>query len=398
MLTKNDFNTQEIINIIEDYEQDLALTTTPPESYKIYYKMLHDDLQLHMIRTALKLFTSHKFVNIVYQNIKNDETKKYLDDLFHRLNLSIYDILSLSIDYLFYGAVFFLKSYQYDKINKKYFLTSLNYIEPASIIDFTFNDKPPYNVETIHFYGRGSNGSIQDYEVNVKDFWIISNAQDSFINGKSALKPAYKLYIIKHFLLQLFPVSASKSAVYIPVAYVKGALDKERERKIDGILAKLNASYNARAVIQRDLIDTIEGLQDKRNPYPFPTYLDFINKELTKTVMANMLSFGIDKTVQYEIQEIYKDLLFGVVDMSIRKVLTSFNNEILKPLYMVNFGNTEDMPILQVKRVGGKIGDVIDSKVLFSLAQYGLITPDNMLENWLRDIMGLPIKEEVNIK
>ncbi|MCM8767046.1 MAG: hypothetical protein NC901_03165 [Candidatus Omnitrophica bacterium] len=381
---------------IEALDYNLALNKTPPEVYKIYYKMIEDDSHIHMLYRALKSFVSSRYILLSLTNI-NEKILNFINENLKRLNLDIYGILDLAIPYLMYGASFFLKEYKYDKTDKKYYLSKLQYIEPASIINFEYDTKPPYDVKTIEIYGRDSNGGFSTYKIDIKNFWIVSDTSDSFVNGKSFLKSIYKLYKIKSMILQILPLSVSRSAVYIPIAYVKGKLDEERENKLIRMLSNINASYTGSAVIQKDLIEQIDGLQDKRNPYPFANLLDFINKEMTKSFLAFILSFGMDRNVPYQIQDFYRSLIFGVLDNAIKKIIYSFTNSIMSELVEMNFGEKMTPPEIKIKRIGDKFSDIIDSKTLFNLAQYKLITPDEKLEKWLRELIGLPTEEEVKL-
>lgn len=385
----------EFIEYFQDIGLDLALKSFPPMSYRVYYKMINDDTHIYMLTRAIKTIISKRYMSINLVGGR-DEVKDYIGNVIaKKMTPNLYTFLEYASDFVFYGLSVFQKEFDYDKENKKYYIKGLHSINPASINEFKNDTKKPYGIKSIVFNGI-KDGSVDLFDIDARDLFMVYDGND-ILTAETALKPAYKFYKIKHFLLQLFPVSVSKSAVLIPIAYVKGKIGDKKRQELDDILGNINALYNPRAIVSSDIIDRIDGLQDKRNPYPFDNDIEFLNKEISKAILGNILSVGLDKTVQYTTQDVFLDLLYGYVWNITDKIIERFNNEIIKPLVEINYGEKEESPKLMIKRVGSKVGENIDTRALFNLAQYNLITPDKELESWLRSLFGLPLQEEVEV-
>jgi len=375
----------------------LPFSYEPPDSYRVFYEMIQNDVHIKLIQYALQSILSNKFTYISLIGQDNN-IRDFISNMFDTITKpNLNNFIMKASDCVFYGISIFHKIYEYDKTLKKIVLKNLVYKNPASIKEFKFSNKPPYGISSIVFYGYGENQTTTEYEIPIEQLIIFTNESDgSILNAQSVLVPVYKYYKLKNYLLRLFATSSSKSATYIPVAYYKGGLKDTKIQEIDDLLAKLNASDNARAVIPMDDVDRIEGIQDTRNLFPFDVYIQMINREISKTLLMNVIALGVDQphgTQEYT--DLMLDLLHGKMWSLAESLLEVINDDIVKNLTFLNFGSQTNAPQFVIKRVGGKLGQNVDARVLFNLAQYHLITPDTNLESWLREVLGLPQSENV---
>lgn len=375
---------------LSDYLSGLhPLSQEPPEIYKTYYLMINEDPQIAQMVEAVKSAISPKFSYWILEGDRESEEYKFIDDtLFKKLTPSFTQVLSKAIMSVFYGISIFDKIYIYDKENKKIILDKLIYREPASIFKFSFTDTKPYDLKKIEFQGRGANNSTQLYKSTIDSLLIFTNDDDGgIINGQSILRPIWKLYKIKKFLYKIMALGISRVAVPIPVGKVKKNVKSEKLNKFQEILQKISVGETSRILIDENEWD-IEELGGKGSYFPYDKYVELINKEMNKVFLMSLLSVGIDANAVFT-TDIMSDMFYGKIwDLGLN-IAKTINQNIIQPLIDMNF-NTKNYPVLNIRRVGGRIGDNIDTRSIYMLGQYGFVVPDEDLLKWMREQLGLP--------
>ncbi|NMB80992.1 MAG: hypothetical protein GYA14_04170 [Ignavibacteria bacterium] len=350
--------------------------------------MLGEDSQIKQMSQTIQGVLGSKFT---YWNLDYSETEeyKYVEKLLRKINLD--KLVTIASNSLFYGLAPFEILNKYDKEDKKIYI-DLVYREPASINKFYYDDKPPYPIKSIEFIGRGVNNRAEKFNVDLDRLLIFTyNDDGGIINGESILKPIWKLYKIKKFLYKIMALGISRTAVPIPIGKVKTKLTQDKKANFENILKKLNAGDNASALIDINEWD-IDEFGGKSYSFPYDKFIDLINKEMNKVMLLNVLSVGIDANAVFQ-TTMLEDVFYGKIWQIANNIADTINKEIIVPLVNANFSNPKTYPSLTIKKVGGRLGENIDARTLYMLSQYGLITPDEDMEQWLRSQCGLPMKK-----
>lgn len=204
------------------------------------------------------------------------------------------------------------------------------------------------------------------------------------IEGISALRSAYKHWFFVETLSKIDAIQKERHGIGIPVIKLPPGYSPEDKTAAEELGANLRTNERAHVILPPmwDLLFAkLEG-----NPVDALASMEYHDARIRENVLA---SFQDSKTSTNE-----EDLtLFAKSTRFIADIVCEvFNLHLIPELMSYNFDRGDD-PVLMVRRIGEQQDWRTLSFALRNLVGAKLITPDQVLENYLREEMDLPLAD-----
>ena len=114
----------------------------------------------------------------------------------------------------------------------------------------------------------------------------------------------------------------------------------------------------------------------------------YYDEQIARAVLAHFLNLGTE-TGSWALGSTFADFFSGSLNSIALMVADVVNAHIIEDLVDLNFGPDEPAPRLVYSEIGG--GVTVEQ--IKALCDAGVIFPDRVLEEYLRDNLGLPAKD-----
>ncbi len=227
---------------------------------------------------------------------------------------------------------------------------------------------------------------------------VYSHEREESWIGQSLLRPAYKYWLLKDQLLRLQNQALGRNSMGIPV-YTAPKLPEgvqmtpEQARawmqeQIDAgleIAKSTRAGDSAGAALSNGATLAFKGVEGK-TPDPLPA-IKYHDEQIARAVLAHFLSLG-DKS-SYALGVSFQDFFTLSLQAESDWFDDTLNAHVVEDLVDVNFGPDEPAP----RVVSDRIGAALTAESLKALYEAGVLTPDEPLENFVRQGYGLPVRD-----
>lgn len=223
--------------------------------------------------------------------------------------------------------------------------------------------------------------------------------------GESMLRPAYKPWLIKDRLERLDAIAAEREATGIPVVYppLAGEIDPQQLDRLEELLAQIRAGEVGYLVMPgphaADLGGTdagrgwrfeLVGFGGSQRGRDLRPSLEYHVDRIAAAFVAEFMRLGQGEVGARATAEIQQNPFLASVEALATLVERTLQDAIVDRIAALNYGGRiEEPPTLRMQ--------LVDATSLTELAQYvaqlvdkGVLTPDERLEEWLRDRADLP--------
>jgi hypothetical protein len=222
--------------------------------------------------------------------------------------------------------------------------------------------------------------------------------------GRSLYRSAYIPWYMKRRVQQLYAIGIERDMAGMPVMYVGPEImnDPGKRREYQDIVANvrrdeqdgllLPAAYDnaGNQMVKFELVASPGSRQININEA-----LNFWNAEIARTVAADFILLGHDKTGSWALSSDKTDMFAHLLKALMDSIASVINRYAIPRLFALNGWQVENYPTL-------KPGDIETrdiesfSAALLRLAQAGMpLFPDPEIEGYVRQQMNLPEKVEV---
>ena len=203
--------------------------------------------------------------------------------------------------------------------------------------------------------------------------------------GTSALRAAYKHWVIKDALIRVGAQVVERNGMGIPVV---DYADPSLEGKALRLSRAFRAGSEAGAALERGKMGlTVVGVSGNTvDGLPWVKYHD---EAMGRSLLAMVLNLGHDNGAR-ALGQTFADLLAAYIN-SIADALDEVDTEhVIRDLVELNYGPDEPYPVLETEDVAAE--STPTAEALKALADAGLLTPDANLEGDIRRRYTLPAK------
>ncbi|UVT24965.1 DUF935 domain-containing protein [Rhodococcus pyridinivorans] len=216
----------------------------------------------------------------------------------------------------------------------------------------------------------------------------VCDKEDGNWLGNSILRSCYAPWMIKQAMLRLAPQVVERNGMGVPVVEAPaGATDEELE-KGRKMASSFRAGPHAGMSLPAGWKFTLAGVAGQlTDPMPLINYCD---AQIGRSVLAHFLNLD-GKGGSYALADTQADLFIQSLQTRADWIRDVANAHIIEDLVDINFGEDTPAPRLVFDEIGAR--HPATAAALAQLTQMGLLYPDRELEEFLRQMHGLPPKD-----
>lgn len=206
--------------------------------------------------------------------------------------------------------------------------------------------------------------------------------------GKSLLRPSYKHWLLKDELLRIQATSIRRNGMGVPVATgAPGASDADIE-KLRQMASAYRGGESAGAALPYEA--KLELLGVAGNMPDTARAIEYHDQMIAIAGLAHFLNLSGGGS--YALASVQADMFVQAVQTHAEQIRDTFNAHVIEDLVDVNFGPDEPAPRLIFDAIGSQ--QDATAAALQSLVQAGILTPDVLVQQAVRQRMGLPSTPE----
>lgn len=284
-----------------------------------------------------------------------------------------------------YGFMVFEKVWDFKKVNgkKRAVLKKLAPRHPGDVtkINYDKNGGP----KKVTFSVVDEDGDSAEKTVAIEKLLIITyNQEIGNIRGRSVLRAAYQHYFYKTQLYKIDAIQKERHGIGIPV--IKLPIGFTQQDKVEANALGRNLRTNERAHIVLPPNWDLYFAKLEGNPVNAMESIKYHDQAIRDSVLAGFLGEGKPT----------KDEDLGLFLKATRFIANSicdaFNAYLIPDIVKYNYNpdHLSGLPQLKVRQIGEQADNRTMSFTLRNMVGAGLIRPDDVLENYLRDLFDLP--------
>lgn len=204
--------------------------------------------------------------------------------------------------------------------------------------------------------------------------------------GKSVLRPSYKHWLLKDELMRIETIAARRNGVGVPVATAAEGASQGDVDKLADMAQSYRVGEHSGAGLpfgaKLELLGVKGNLPDIRSAI---TYHD---QMIAISGLAHFLNLSGGGS--YALASVQESTFNDSVQTEAEWLASVFNDHVIEDLVDINFGPDEPAPRLVFDRIGTH--QDITAAALKMLVEAGLLSPDVLIEQAVRQRMGLPAK------
>lgn len=387
----------------ESLDQEATPELRWPKSIKVYARMRREEAQVASVLRAVKMPVRRtprridgtgcrpEVVALVAQDLglpvvgEKDQAPARTRD---RFNFG--EHLRLSLTSLDYGHAVFEQLYR--PVDGRFRLRKLGWRPPSTV--GKFDEARDGGLKAVE---QSIAGGI--VRLNINRLVVYSNEREETWVGNSLLRPAYKYWLLKDQLLRLQQQTIDRNGMGVPTVTAP-SLPEELVATYDEwkaataeqikyglqLATQLRAGQSSGVSLANGAMLALKGVEGKL-PDPLPV-IKYFDEQMARAVLAHFLNLGTE-TGSWALGTTFADFFTQSLQAVSDYVDETINSHIIEDLVDVNFGQDEPAPRL----VSDRIGAALAAESLKQLVDAGVITPDEPLENYVRQEYGLPVAD-----
>lgn len=236
-------------------------------------------------------------------------------------------------------------------------------------------------------YGTSSADAIHPTQIPVNRLVVYTrNMKPGFWQGKSILRSAYKHWLLKDELMRIHVATARRNGMGVPVGTASRPDDQKEVDRMTAIAQGFRGGMNSGVGLAAGQSLALLGVNG--NLPDIQTMIEFHDKSIALSGLAHFLN--LDGGGSYALASVQANTFIQAVQGYAEMIRRTATAHIVEDLVDINFGPDEPAP----KLVFDDIDATQDATAaaLLALVQAGLLSPDVLVEQTLRQRMGLPAK------
>lgn len=356
-----------------------------PNSLRIFDRMRRSDGQVQAVLMALELpIRSTKWhVEPASQEPRDQEIAEFVEEnLFDGLTLTFDDTLRLALGMYPFG---------HSIMEKVFHVGSDGYLRWKK-----FAERPQTTVSQFVADNAGDLLAVEQMTPTAltripseKLLWFTHRQEQGDPRGTSVLRSAYKHWYIKDFVYKLVNIGIEQEYVGIPWASVPANMPDDVRTTLTLFLEALTKGEKAWGYLP-DTID-LKRYQSQRDQTSVMPYIEHHDIMIARSVLAQFITLGQGDVGSFALSEDHSNLFLMTLDATANYVASVFNRFAIPELVAANW-STDQYPKLTHDPVGAR--DITSLTTALAGLLGTVITPDGPLEEYMRDYLGLPERDE----
>ena len=316
---------------------------------------------------------------------EDKEASKFVSDCLMRFPSNSWSqILMDSMLSADFGFMVFEKVWENRKIDgvNRTVLKKLAPRHPADVLEIKYDKNG--GPKSVVFNVVDADGNNDEREVKIEKLLIVTYQQEiGNLLGRSVIRAAYQHYYYKTQLYKIDAIQKERHGIGIPVIKLPPGFTAQDKTEANALGRNLRTNERAHIVLPPNweiFFAKLEG-----NPVNALESIKYHDQVIRESVLAGFL--GQDSaTNEDDLSLFYKSTRFVA-----NSICDAFNTYLVPDIIRYNYDtNKVKMPKLQVRQIGEQADNRTLSMTLRNMVGAGLIRPDDVLENYLRELFDLP--------
>lgn len=216
------------------------------------------------------------------------------------------------------------------------------------------------------------------------------NREGGSWQGQSILRPAWKAWYLKDPTLKTWVQTIDRNGMGVPIYE---AADGETDLASGLALAKgIRSGQNSGAALPPGAKLTLQGVTGQLpDAEPAVRYFD---EQIARAVLAHFLNLGT-QTGSWALGSTFADFFVSSLQATAQSIADTANQHIVEDWVDYNFGEDEPAPRIIFDEIGTQ--KQATAQALKLLVDAGIIFPDRVLEEAVRQEHGLPSKSQTSV-
>jgi len=309
---------------------------------------------------------------------KGDEAQRaFIEDcLFNKLRW--YEFLNSALFHLDYGFYCFEKIWQL--VNGQWCIVGLEPRVPETIQQFMYD---PATYQVIGITQTTGSGKSVDIPLD-KLVMFVNKQKNDNPYGMSVLRPLYKDYVLKQRTEEAKALALTKNGLGIPVVKVPENISPKDEAKVGVDLGRV-ADGHIKYFIEKGA--TAFRFQGVAGQIPdASSFLEYLKKGIYGSQSQNVFSTTSQASGGYDTLMTAMFLHISSISKYIASVI---ENQIIKPMILINFGAQVEYPKLSATVMFGKDPIALINSISQMIAT-GTLSPTQGLADFIGSLLELP--------
>lgn len=370
----------------EEYNQKLQ----GQAGLKIYDEMRRSDAMVKATLLAIGLPIRQAVwrIEAASEDNKDQEIAELVqNNFFGGMSITWDDFLRQALLHLPFGYMMFEKVYKLE--NNKILLKKLAPRLPKTLYKWMTADDGGLEY-IVQFVLKGGSYIYADIPIDRLLIFTSEKEGDNY-EGISVLRSAYKHWYIKNELYKIDAIGHDRYHIGIPIIGLpEGSTDQEEDKK-----RAIELGKNLRGHEQAYIVKPF-GFEIGLLPMPSKKGTDIMpsiqhhNEQIVVNILAQFLTLGTTKTGSRALGGSFQDLFLLSLQSVAKYIEDTLNRYCIKPLVDYNF-ITDNYPKLKASKIKEtnftSLADAVSK-----LTNVGVLTHDEELEDYVREIGSLPAK------
>lgn len=313
------------------------------------------------------------------------------NNLFGGMSITWADFLRQALLHLWFGFMIFEQVYKVE--NGNVLLRKLAPRLPKTL--YKWNVDENMELESITQYVMKGSAYVH-IDIPMEKLLIFTNEQEGAnYEGISLLRSAYKHWYIKNQLYKIDAIKHDRQGVGIPVIGMPENMTKAKNPEAWSEAKAMGEGLraNERSYIIKPFGYTVEMLKmgSTKSTDAIPS-IQHHNEQIAVNILAQFLTLGTTKTGSRALGDSFKSLFLLSLQAIAEYMEDTINRYCIKPLVDYNY-TTDHYPKLKASNI--KEPDFTSmADAVSKLSKVGALTPDEEMENHIREVGKLPAKPE----
>lgn len=255
------------------------------------------------------------------------------------------------------------------------------------VVEWNYDDHGgPKSVRMTDFEGR------QDVVIPINDMLVFTHRKEQGnVEGRSALREAYKHWYYKENLYKIDAIQKERHGIGIPVIKLPPNFLPTDKQLADELGRNLRTNEWAHIVLPP--FWEVEFAEVRGQTVDVLQSIDHHDKKLLDAGLAGFLS-----QVSMEDAETGKSMFMSATRHTADLIREVFNLYAIPQLISHNWTDVEDFPQLKARHIGEVTDLRTASFSIRNLVGAGVVRPDDVLEDYLRDLNHLPRRDPDTVR
>lgn len=375
--------------IVDEHLPDISF----PKSILLYGKMRRSDATIQALEFALTLpirATDWRMEKGGSSPTAQEATELMTETFFAGMTVTFDDFLRESLLALFYGFVPFEKVYE----ERRGYLTfrKLAARHPMTVETFLFD--PQGGLAGLIQSGVDPTGQWRRVIIPIEKLLVFIWRKE-FGNpyGFSLLRPIYKHWTLKDLYYRLHSIALERWSAGIAVGKVPAGTPQGDRNLLLNLLERVRTHEHSALVIPEGFVVDILGGQ-VGSAQAFIDAVHHHDTMIVKGVLAQFLNLGQGQVGSWALSRDHSQLFLLSLNAVARWFCDTVNRYAIVPLCQMNFGNRfNEFPRLTFTDLRMVLHRDELVKAIADLVARSVLTRDEELENWVRELIDLPRKK-----